>query len=175
MTNKQKQFINEYLKCWNATQAAIRAGYSEKTAYSIGPRLLKDVEIKAVIKQRIDENAMTADEALQEMANIARGDITDLMVISHAGFTVELLDGDEVVPEAKNIRKIKQKVTTIIGKKETDDDKEIVETEIEMYDRKDALKTILQHHGQLKDFVENSGETKIIIEYADDWREDNES
>ena len=41
LTNKQIAFINEYLKDFNATQAAIRAGYSAKTAYSIGPEKLK--------------------------------------------------------------------------------------------------------------------------------------
>jgi phage terminase small subunit len=49
MTEKQKFFCMEYTTDKNATQAAIRAGYSEKTAYSQGQRLLKDVEIRAVI------------------------------------------------------------------------------------------------------------------------------
>ena len=47
VTPKQKRFCDEYLIDTNATQAAIRAGYSEKTAYSIGQRLLKDVEVSA--------------------------------------------------------------------------------------------------------------------------------
>ena len=46
MTEKRKRFAEEYLFDFNATQAAIRAGYSERTAYSIGQRLLKDVEVK---------------------------------------------------------------------------------------------------------------------------------
>jgi len=49
MTEKQKMFCMEYTKDMNATQAAIRAGYSEKTAYSQGHDLLKKPEIKAVI------------------------------------------------------------------------------------------------------------------------------
>ena len=40
LTDKQKQFVEEYLVDLNATQAAIRAGYSEQTGYSIGQRLL---------------------------------------------------------------------------------------------------------------------------------------
>lgn len=51
LTTKQRAFIDEYLIDYNATQAAIRAGYSEKTAYSAGSRMLK----KDVIKSRIDE------------------------------------------------------------------------------------------------------------------------
>ena len=49
MTEKQKMFCMEYTKDMNATQAAIRAGYSEKTAYSQGHDLLKKPEVKAVI------------------------------------------------------------------------------------------------------------------------------
>ncbi|MBC6109944.1 terminase small subunit [Pedobacter fastidiosus] len=45
MTHKQNKFISEYLKSGNATEAAKFAGYSEKTAYSAGQRLLKNVEI----------------------------------------------------------------------------------------------------------------------------------
>ena len=52
LTNKQEAFVNEYVLDWNATQAAKRAGYSEKTAYSQGQRLLKNVEIVHVIQAR---------------------------------------------------------------------------------------------------------------------------
>ena len=50
LTPKQARFVEEYLIDLNATQAAIRAGYSEKTAYSQGQRLLKKVEIAAAIQ-----------------------------------------------------------------------------------------------------------------------------
>jgi phage terminase small subunit len=46
--DRQRRFIREYLKSYNATQAAKMAGYSEKTAYSQGVRLLKNVEIQKV-------------------------------------------------------------------------------------------------------------------------------
>lgn len=49
MTPKRERFVEEYLKDLNATQAAIRAGYSEKTAYSIGDEILKKPEIAAAI------------------------------------------------------------------------------------------------------------------------------
>ena len=54
MTDKQAQFCAEYTKDFNATQAAIRAGYSEKTAYSIGQRLLKNVEIQQAMNEHRD-------------------------------------------------------------------------------------------------------------------------
>jgi len=54
MTNKQKAFITEYLKDKNCTQSAIRAGYSSKTAYSIGQENLRKPEIKAEIQKLMD-------------------------------------------------------------------------------------------------------------------------
>ena len=49
LNEKQKMFCEEYIIDLNATQSAIRAGYSEKTAYSIGQRLLKKVEVQIYI------------------------------------------------------------------------------------------------------------------------------
>jgi hypothetical protein len=74
-TAKQQRFVEEYTVDFNATQAAIRAGYSERTAYSQGQRLLKDVEIDAAIQQRITALQMSADEAAIRMADAARFDI----------------------------------------------------------------------------------------------------
>lgn len=60
LTDKQRIFIDEYLVCWNATEAAKKAGYSEKTAYSSGQRLLKDVEISRIIDERKEDIAKEA-------------------------------------------------------------------------------------------------------------------
>ena len=54
MTPKNLKFLSEYLKDFNATQAAIRAGYSPKTAYSIGQNLLKKLEIQQAVKEHTD-------------------------------------------------------------------------------------------------------------------------
>ena len=59
MTDKQAKFIAEYSKDFNATQAAIRAGYSPKTAYSIGQRLLKNVEVQQAMNEH--RNQVIAD------------------------------------------------------------------------------------------------------------------
>jgi phage terminase small subunit len=75
LSNKQRVFISEYLRDFNATQAAIRAGYSSKTAYSIGQENLKKPEILEAIKTRVDEIAMGTDEILVELTKQARGDI----------------------------------------------------------------------------------------------------
>ncbi|WP_144704961.1 terminase small subunit [Fictibacillus phosphorivorans] len=75
LTIKQALFIEEYLIDYNATQAAIRAGYSKKTAYAIGQENLKKPEIikaiNAEAEYRIEKAAITVDFILQGIKNIA--------------------------------------------------------------------------------------------------------
>lgn len=66
LTEKQKRFADEYLTDLNATQAAIRAGYSRKTAYSIGDENLRKPEIQKYIQERLKER-QERFEITQEM------------------------------------------------------------------------------------------------------------
>ena len=79
---KQKMFAREYIIDMNATQAAIRAGYSEKTAYSQGQRLLKNVEVQAEIQKcmqkRAERTDITADDVLKRWAELAQADPNEL-------------------------------------------------------------------------------------------------
>ncbi|WP_272970439.1 terminase small subunit [Comamonas terrigena] len=79
---KQERFAAEYLIDLNATQAAIRAGYSAKTAYSQGERLLRHVEVAKAIqagqKARAVRTEITQDRVLQELGRIAFFDIRQL-------------------------------------------------------------------------------------------------
>ena len=78
LTEKQKRFCEEYLIDLNATQAAIRAEYSAKTAYSMGQRLLKNVEVQKYISQlqnsQSERTQITADTVLKELKKIALAD-----------------------------------------------------------------------------------------------------
>jgi phage terminase small subunit len=75
LTPKQARFVEEYLVDLNATQAAIRAGYSAATAYSIGHECLKKPEIAAALRDARRERArrleLTADDVLLELWLIA--------------------------------------------------------------------------------------------------------
>ncbi len=74
MNVKQARFVDEYLIDLNATQAAIRAGYSAKTAYAIGNKLLKETEIKETIaaemQSRSERTGITADKVLADIEAI---------------------------------------------------------------------------------------------------------
>ena len=76
MTDKQEAFCREYLVDLNATQAAIRAGYSEDTARSIGSRLLTEVDIRARIGQMMDERSkrtlVDADFVVQNLIEVSQ-------------------------------------------------------------------------------------------------------
>ncbi len=78
MTEKQKRFCDEYLVDCNATQAAIRAGYSKKTAYSIGLNNLKKPEIREYIDEQLeqlhDQNTADAQEVMRYLTTVMRGE-----------------------------------------------------------------------------------------------------
>lgn len=81
ITAKQKRFCQEYVIDSNATQAAIRAGYSKRTARSQGQRLLTNVDIENYISKLQEDiqerNKITIDECVGFLANMARVDIAD--------------------------------------------------------------------------------------------------
>lgn len=81
LTPKQKIFAEEYIISGNATQAAIKAGYSKKTAYAIGNENLKKVEIKAYISERFEEiekaKIADANEVIRFYTAVMRGEIKD--------------------------------------------------------------------------------------------------
>ena len=72
LSPKQTLFVENYLVSSNATDAAKKAGYSEKTAYSQGQRLLKKVEVQERIGKRLEQAIITADEILQDVKSIAK-------------------------------------------------------------------------------------------------------
>lgn len=114
MTPKQKRFCDEYLIDCNATQAAIRAGYSEKTAYSIGQRLLKVVEVSAYIAERTEEiqdkTIASATEVMQYLTSVMRGE-SKSSVLSLCG------DGCQEVIEKAPDEKERTKAAELIGKR----------------------------------------------------------
>lgn len=81
MTPKQILFCEEYLKDFNATQAAIRAGYSKETAYSIGWENLRKPEIRNLIDGRLTELSLSAAETTKLICDIAKGNLNDYMVV----------------------------------------------------------------------------------------------
>ena len=78
LNDRQRRFVAEYLLDLNATQAAVRAGYSARSAYSTGERMLRNAEVAAAIAEaqaaRSRRTEVTADRVVLELARVAFGD-----------------------------------------------------------------------------------------------------
>ena len=86
LTTKQQKFVTAYVELGNATSAALKAGYSKRTARSIGQENLTKPDIKAAIDERMkkleDAKIMKADEAMKLLTRIARGEEKETVVVS---------------------------------------------------------------------------------------------
>lgn len=147
LSAKHQQFINEYLQCWNATEAYMRVyECSYATANSNGPKLLVNTSISEALQKRIDENAMTADEVLARLAKQARGTMRKFVNVSPSGdsFTLDLTDDE--TGKLDIVRKI-TKTTRRFG------DTEIEEATIDLYDAQSALVHLGKHLDLFSDKV----------------------
>ena len=144
LTDKQKRFCEEYLIDLNATQAATRAGYSAKTAYSMGQRMLKKVELQEYIfnlqKKRSERTEITADKVIEELAAIAFSDRTKIASVNANG-TVDIAATDTLPDEIrKTISCIKE------GK---------FGVEVSSYDKIKALELLGRHLGMFTERKED--------------------
>lgn len=106
MTPKQRRFCDEYISSGNATDAAQKAGYSPKTAYSQGQRLLKKVELKAYIESELEKLHSTkianAEEVLEYLTSVMRGENKE-QTLRLDGEGVQVVD-DIDVPAKERIK-----------------------------------------------------------------------
>ena len=139
LSAKQQAFVSEYLKDLNATKAAIRAGYSPKTAHAQGSDLLRKPEISAAIQEGQQDaaarNEVTVDRIVQEYARIAFADVTDY---------VNVIGGEAVVKDT--IGMTKDQTAAIAEISQTKDG-----VRIKLYDRGKGLDALGKHLGM---FVE---------------------
>jgi len=143
MNSKMEKFCQEYVVDLNATQAAIRSGYSERSAYSIANKLLRKDEVQGFIKELQSDlqkaSGITALRVLREHEKIA------FSSISHLHNTwVELKDFKALTAEQKAcIKSISTKVLKRnIGTKEEPDIVDVEFVKIELYDKQKALDSI---------------------------------
>lgn len=141
LSQKQRKFVEEYLICWCGAEAARRAGYSARghSAWTNGYRQLKSDDVQALIRQRIAEKAMAADEVLLRLAEQARGEQEAYL---REDGTVDLgrllADGKGHLVKATKWDRMGNLL-------------------IEFYDAQAALALLGRHLGLLKDQVEHSG------------------
>ena len=142
MNNKRKIFVEEYLSCWNATEAARRADY--KHPHSQGPRLLENVEVQQSIQERLQEKCLSADEVLVRLGEQARS--LSKEYIDDFGFiNFKKLKADGLIHLVKKVKRNQQGV------------------EVELYDAQAALVHIGRHHKLFTDKIEGSIDTRVYV------------
>lgn len=157
LTAKQERFCREYLVDMNATQAAVRAGYSEKTAHSCGPRLMDNAGVIKKIRVLTDERArsleITAERVLKELARVAFADPGDIVKVDERG-RVKVTPTEQLTEDQR--RAIQSVSQTADGVK------------IKMGDKLRALELVGKHIGLFIDRVEVHGNVRTETEEMPD-------
>lgn len=157
LTSKQRLFIEEYLTCWNATEAARRAGYANPNKR--GPENVVKSGIREEIRRRLAEKAMPADEVLARLSIQASADVRDLVEFAeHDSEDGKIKAGEMVglrLTRDAPLHLIKSLTPTRYGLK------------VELHDQQAALVLLARHHGLLVDRQELSGPNGAPIEIAD--------
>ena len=155
LTAKQKRFIEEYLVDLNATQAAIRAGYSPLTASSIGDENLRKPAIAAAVQKAMAERSkrtgVNADRVIAELAKIGFANIIDVANFDDAMLLDETNRDDTAAIQSIKVKRIPT------------DDGYIIEREIRMCDKGRALEQLGRHLGIFNDRLKIDGGVSVII------------
>jgi phage terminase small subunit len=146
LTPKQERFVEEYLIDLNATQAAIRAGYSVKTADRIGPELLGKTCVSEAIQKAIAERSrrtgINQDRIVRELAKIAFVNAADVVDFDEATVRYEADLDDTAAIQSVKIKKIPTQ------------EGDIIEREIKIADKLKALELLGKHLGMFKDKID---------------------
>lgn len=157
LNDKQRRFVDEYLKDLNATQAAIRAGYSKKTAEQTASRLLSFVKVKEAIaeamKNREKRTEITQDKVLRELAKIGFANMADYMRVG--------ADGDPYLDFSKLTADQAAALVEVTVEDFKDgrgeDARDVRRVKFKLADKRAALVDIGKHLGMFKDKVEITG------------------
>lgn len=163
LTEKQKRFVEEYLIDLNATQAAIRAGYSVKTANEQGARLLVNVSVQQKIAEKMADRSkrtgVNQDRVIQELAKIAFINAPDVINTKDATIKAGATSDDTAAIQSVKVKVIPTK------------EGEGVEREIKFNDKIKALELLGKHLGMWKDKLDVDIKVPIIFEGEADLEE----
>lgn len=155
MTQKQKKFIEEYLIDLNATQAAIRAGYSPNTARQIGSENLSKPVIQNAIDKAMAERSrrtgINQDRVIHEIAKLAFLNPVDVIDMDEA-----TIKGEANRDDTACIASVKVKVVPT-------DEGSITEREVKTYDKLKALELLGKHLGMFTDKLKMESNIPVVI------------
>ena len=164
LTAKQQRFCEEYLIDLNATQAAIRAGYSVKTATIIGHENLTKPNISNLIKDKqaeiAERNKLKADDVIQELRALGFWSINDFIGEGNVINDVSTQPREINKPVAG--LKVKETFTTM-GRGEDAITERTVTTELKMADKRAALVDLGRHLGVFEKDNEQARKMPLAI------------
>lgn len=151
LNNRQRLFVDHYLQCWNASEAARRSGYKKNEyTHTHASKLLLNATIRAHIDQRLKEMQLTADEVLARLSAHARGDLSPF-VDGDGRFDLSTNQAKESLFLVKKYRLRERH-----GSNDKNEDWEQTEIEIELHDPQAALVHIGRHHKLFTDRVSSA-------------------
>lgn len=164
MTDKEQRFAEEYLVDLNATQAAIRAGYSETSAHSIGFDNLRKPEIDSMIQklkaERSKRTEITADRTLQEIAKRAYNGFSAFIRVDKDGQP----QIDLSACGADQLDCLTETSTETVWEKDGDDLTRVRKAKIKAADNGKYLEMLMRHLGQFNDKSEVKHEFNLTTE-----------
>ena len=176
MTAKQQRFCDEYLIDLNATQAAIRAGYSVKTAMEQGYQLLRKTSVQNYIEERkadrVKRTEITQDNVLKELAIIAFSNAADYASVIEKQAMIDI-DGVPIpLKDADGNPVMYRTVEPVLTDNLTEDQKKALSVikkgrdgfEVKPYDKVRALELLGKHLGMWTDKVEVTEKAKNPFE-----------
>lgn len=166
LTKKNEVFCKEYLIDLNATQAAIRAGYSVESAGSIGSELLKKPEIRARIDKEMAERSkrtgINADRVLRELARVAFLNPKDVIDLNTAEVKEDASEDDLAVIAGVKVKYVPHKDFDENGDPVIE---QAIEREVRMADKLKALELCGKHLGMFKDNPDSAAPVTVVINY----------
>ena len=168
LSDKHRRVLDEYLLCWHQGKAYQKA-YPKALWTSCkvsATKLFNDPSFRAHLVARLEEVHMSADEALKRLADIARGDIADVL-----DDDLDKLDAEKAKKNDKTklIKSLTRKTTITSGPKTTT---QTHSHKVEMYSALDAIEKVLRVHGKFNDHVDVTSDGKQIGQPIDDERFD---
>ena len=163
LTAKQARFVDEYMVDLNATQAAIRSGYSAKTASDIGRQLLRKSPVAGAIAERqralSERTGVTAERIIEELAKLGFSNMLDYITIGS--------NGDPFVDLSKLNRDQAAAIAEVTVEDFRDgrgeDARDVRRVKFKLHDKRAPLVDLGKHLGMFKEQVEMSGDATFTF------------
>lgn len=186
-TDKRARFVEEYLVDFNGTQAAIRAGYSPRSAHVTASRLLTDAKViaqlgagRSRLRRRVEA---TQENVVEQLRRLGFSDIRNVVRWGSGVYDVEDEADEELEGQphggALKRRRIAGPALEIVGSDEIDEETAAAISEIsqgphgvkiKLHDKMPALDRLGKHLGMFKDEIQINGPVSFVIENAPDQR-----